>query len=218
MQLEEFTARVLTPDEVRALTPEDVIYVPDFDTRGTGERANVLVEASIPKSSYPEHIRTSNGSEWVTIRDIYGSESGTSIDDIYVADPEGEKKIRFAVAGTNIRLSLMVPGLDEETTRKRVYDALRKEFGNGVVEVWSVKSRPVKALRWDIVEETTEWVPDPEHQPRQGSKRKMVPTRKRGRVVASNVYEGHAQYFVPSDRNVSYVRVAHDIQHDTETI
>ncbi|MFC9432727.1 hypothetical protein [Nocardia sp. NPDC057030] len=143
MSFDVVKVRQLNSDELATLTPDDRIYVTEV---GLGD--TVLVPANL----YPDWPGL--GPDRVGVVSIFGSQTVQSADAVYVADDTGTELPLLRTAGSNLSLSLFFAGMDAEEAQARLYTALRAEFGQGFIEVWNIKSKPVKDTRWDV------YVPD----------------------------------------------------------
>lgn len=176
--------RPLSEDEFEALAVGDEVYIPSSDfQRHTGllERARVVSSGSGAK---------------LRIRTDYNSEYSAGV--VYVPSEDGEEKWLFKDAGTRVSTALFIPGLEEPEAIERLRKALRAEFGGGVVEVWNMRSGPVRDIRWDVYEVRRDLVPvGPK--PKRGS----APTEWREverRLLARGIRDGNERYFMGKEQ------------------
>jgi hypothetical protein len=172
-------------EEVRNLGPNDLIYVQaqDFESR-------VLVPAyrKMRDKAYLDR----ETSPTVHVRSIFGSEFHTSAENnVFVADDLGEEMPVIRSAGTRVSSSVFIPGLDPDVAEERVRKALRAEFGPGVVEVWNMRSGPVRDLRWDVYAIRTSWVSAKGGRKGDGSFQEVE-----RRLLARNIRDGHERYYM----------------------
>ncbi|MGW9067954.1 hypothetical protein ACWGQT_00680 [Streptomyces yangpuensis] len=153
--LEVITARALEPDEIRALGSDDEIYVPDSDFSGP-----ILIPARRKLDTDNDRRFGPDDSPKAAVRTVYHVETHVPFGQIYVADPNGQKMALMGNSGTRMRMTLFVPGMSDDEAQERFRKAMRAEFGPGVVELWSLHTAPVRAVKWDLYEERTEWRSD----------------------------------------------------------
>lgn len=141
---ERITVRPITKAEFNALTHADQVYVQDSEFTTV-----ILVPAR------PVDRLTPFYSGKVELKDAYGSSTYYKPESIYVADPGGDSPDSVDMPlmpsdGRRVTASLYLPGMEDKEIQERVRIALLREFGPGVVELWSLKTQPVRALRWDV--------------------------------------------------------------------
>lgn len=177
--------RQLDKEAIQALTVYDEVLVPSSDFK---EHTGLLERARI--------VRKAEDGGKDRILSAYGSEYST--DSVYVPFADGEEKWLLQDAGSRISASLFFTGLDEAEAVERLRKALRTEFGGGSVEVWNMRSGPVRDLRWDVYEIRTDLVPvGPK------PKRGMASTEWREverRLLARGVRDGHERYFMGKEQ------------------
>lgn len=178
--------RPITLDEARALGPDDVIYVAD-----SGFTLTVLVPAHLRADGVFE---SEGFSPRVGLRTIYGSEGLYALDLVFVADGNGDEALLMATAGTRISSSLFFLGLEEGEAVERLKEVLRKEFGPGVVEVWNLRSTPVRDVLWDVWEVRRELLPAGP-KPKKGKAPTAWQEVER-RLIARGIRDGHQRYFM----------------------
>jgi hypothetical protein len=180
------TVRLLSLGEIEALTADDEVFVPSSDFQ---LQTGLLERARITKQQV-------NNSAKIRVLTAYGSEYSVSA--VYVPSEEGEEKWLLKDAGTRISTALFFTGLDEPEAIERLRKALRDEFGGGVVEVWNMRSGPMRELRWDVYEIRRDLVPvGPKPQ------RGKAPTEWREverRLLAHGVRDGHERYFMGKEQ------------------
>ncbi|GAA1979210.1 hypothetical protein [Kitasatospora viridis] len=216
MQLEEITVRALTDDEIKALTPEDVIYVPDPDFKhdpfkhDSDPNPLILILVEARRAERGEYY-LKQGS--LQVQNIYGVEYWVPATQVFTADPDGQAMPKFSTAGTNLSLALYIPGMSEEEAKTAVFDALRAKFGAGVVQVWNARTRPVKDLRYDVYEEKMVYQPGP------SKKDPGTYVATRVRTVANGVLGGQVQYLRGQNAGTRLVTEIHiPAESVTETI
>ncbi|MCP9209623.1 hypothetical protein [Streptomyces cucumeris] len=177
--------RLLSEDETEALTADDEVLVPSSDFQphtGLLERARIAKERG--------------GRDKVRVLSVYGSEY--SVSTVYVPSEGGEEKWLLKDSGTRISTALFIPDLDEPEAIERLRKALRSEFGGGVVEVWNMRSGPVRDVRWDVYEIRHDLVPvGPK--PQRGKAQTEWREVER-RLIASGVRDGHERYFMGKEQ------------------
>lgn len=190
MQLDTIKVRALTNEEIVALAPEDEILVAD-----SGWTVTVLVPAKVnPKGGY--YLRQ----ETLEVTSIYGSTFWVKFGKVFVADDSGIEMPLVRTAGTRLSSTLFFPGLTEEEAKERLARALTSEFGKGIVQVWNLRSGPVKDVLMDVWEVRNDWVPDPAPTGRRknASRGQVKPVERR--LVHSGILEAHTQHFVGTAR------------------
>jgi hypothetical protein len=193
--------RVLELEEVRNLGPEELIYVQAQDFKSL-----VLVPAY--RKMRDEAYLDRGDNPRVHVRSIFGSEFYASAENgVFEADDLGEEMPVIRSAGTRVSSSVFISGLDPDVAEERVRKALRAEFGPGVVEVWNMRSGPVRDLRWDVYAIRTSWVS--ESRKGEGSFQEVE-----RRVVARNIRDGHERYYMGKEP-VGWQLVTEPHQPDT---
>ncbi|MFD7835645.1 hypothetical protein [Streptomyces sp. NPDC059761] len=155
MEFDSITVRALEPDEIRALSSDDDIYVPDSDFR-----VPILIAARRKVDTDNDLRFGPEDSPKAAVRTIYHMETHVPFGQIYVADPKGQEMAAMGNSGTRMGMTLFIPGMDENETQERFRKAMRAEFGPGVIELWNMRTAPVRAIQWDVYEERTEWRSD----------------------------------------------------------
>jgi hypothetical protein len=182
------TVRLLSEDEIQALSVDDEVFVPSSDFR---PHTNLLERARITASNK----QRSEGDK-VRVQTAYDVEHSAST--LYVPSEDGEEKWLLKDSGTRVSSALFFTGIDEPEAIERLRKALRDEFGSGVVEVWNMRSGPVRDLRWDVYEVRRDLVPvGPKPQ------RGKAPTEWREverRLLARGVRDGHERYFMGKEQ------------------
>lgn len=185
---ETVRVRALELDEIRSLGPDDLIYVQD-----PGFTSRVLVPARRKMDDEAYLDRQSNPS--VHVRSVFGREFYVSANnDVFEQDDLGEEMPVIRSAGTRITSSLFFTGLKEDEALDRLKRALRDEFGPGIVEVWNMRSTPVRDLRWDVYAVRTAWRPKEGSRKGRGQEGSYEVAEKK--LLARNVRDGHEQHFM----------------------
>lgn len=185
---ETIRVRALELDEIRSLGPDDLIYVQEH-----GFASRVLVPAYRKMNDDAYLDRQANPS--VHVRSIFGSEFYVSANsDIFEQDDLGEEMPVIRSAGTRITSSLFFTGLEGGEALERLKRALREEFGPGIVEVWNMRSAPVRDLRWDVYATRTAWHPKEGSRKGRGQEGSYEVVEKK--LLARNVRDGHERYFM----------------------
>lgn len=180
--------RPLSAPEAPAVAPGDLLYIQDSDFTGP------LLTPVHRKAGDESFREGKNGPELLVHPDFGGGEIWVRTGRVFIPHGEGTEMPVMCSAGTRISSSLFLPGLDGEEAMKRFKKAMRAEFGPGVVEVWNLRSGPVRDLRYDVWEVCTGWVAD--EQP--AGRDRKVPGRVREterRLLARGVRDGHQHHF-----------------------
>lgn len=180
LEFDTIKARALTPEEIRALTTEDTVYIAESDFTRT-----VLAAGKITGKG-PRHIKE----ESVEIRTIYGVSCWYAFGEVYTADGKGGEMLALRTAGTRMSSTLFFPGLDAEEAKERLYAAIRSEFGSGFVEEWSLRTGPVRALRWNVYAVKRERVTVAQPDRRKKSTQSRVVETSR-RLLIQGAWDGH---------------------------
>lgn len=172
----------LSPDEIRALTVDDLIYVRDSSFKDT-----VLV---------PAHIlgKRTRESE-IEIQDIYGSTRWWSFDDnVYAEHEDGDPLPLMRTAGARLSSALFFPGITAEEAKERLYKAIRAEFGPGVVQAWNMRTGSVRNIRWNVYAVRRDWVAvQPKDKRKKATSTDTVEISRR--PLAQGVWDGHDAHF-----------------------
>lgn len=180
--------RPLGLERILTLGPNELIYVQDCDFE-----SRVLTPAYRKQDS--DYYLKSGETPRLHVRSIYGSEFFVAAEtDVFEADDEGEEMPVIRTAGSRLSSSLFFTGLDEAEAVERLKKALRTEFGPGIVEVWNLRSSPVRDLRYDIYETRTAWVPKEGSRKGRGQEGSFEVVEKR--LLARGVRDGHQHHFV----------------------
>lgn len=172
----------LRPEEIQDLTVDDLIYVRDSSFKGI-----VLVKAHI----LGQRTRESE----VEIRNIYGSTRWWSFDDnVYVEHEDGDPLPLMRTAGARLSSTLFFPGMEEEEVQERLYQAIRNEFGPGVVQAWSTRTGPVRNVRWNVYAVQRDWIAvQPKDKRKKATSTTTVEISRR--MLAQGVWDGHENHF-----------------------
>lgn len=182
---EKIRVRVLGPDQIRSLGPDDLIYVQEH-----AFTSPVLVPAY--RKMGDDSFLNREDSPKVHVHSVFGSEFYVSADcGVFELDDLGDEMDVLRSSGARISSSVFITGLDPEGAEERVRKALRNEFGPGVVEVWNMRSSPVRDLRWDLYHVRTSWLPTKGSRKKEGSYQEVE-----RRLVARNIRDGHEQYYM----------------------
>lgn len=186
---ETIRVRCLTLEEVHGLSPSELIFVQDPDSTSglltpahpKAEKGNVYLEGTPPR---------------LHVRSIYGSEFWVSAEEgVFEEDDLGEEMPVVRTAGVRISSSVFIGGdISPAEAEQRLKRALRNEFGPGVVEVWNLRSGPVRDLFWDVYEVRSAWVPHEKGAKGKGEKGSFREVERR--LLAQRVRDGHHHYFM----------------------
>lgn len=177
---EMIRVRPLGPDAIRALSTSQLIYVVD-------ERFSpaVLVPAFLrPDGEYYLNNRKPSA----PVRPVYGPEVFADFNSIYIADDDGEEMPVARQAGSRLSSTCFFTGMmDEAELEERFKRALSNEFGPRTVELWNLRSGPVRELYWDVWEVRTGWT--------QGSGGSGEYREVERRLIQRKVRDGHHLLF-----------------------
>ena len=184
--------RALDLEEVRNLGPNDPIYV-----QGTGFSSRALVPAH--RKMQDEAYLDRENKPTVHVHCIFGSDFYVSAEtEVFEEDPLGEEMPVVRSAGARVSSSVFIPGLEPEEAEARLKNALRDEFGSGVVELWNLRSQPTKDLRWDVYEVRIGWVPKEGSRKGRGQEGSFKEVQRK--LLARGVRDGHERYFMSKAR------------------
>lgn len=138
-QFDTIKARALTKEEFNSVTPEDLIYV-----SAGGWSIPILEPGYFTGNEY--YRRTGS----LEVRTIYSSQVWQPLGSVYVADDNGEEFPAIRTSGVRVSSTLYFPDMTEDEARERMYKALRAEFGEGVIEVWNIRSSPIRDVTHDV--------------------------------------------------------------------
>lgn len=181
--------RALDLEEVRHLGPKNLIYVQD-----TGFTSQVLVPAH--RKMKDDAYLGREVKPTVHVRSIFGSDFYVSAETgVFEQDDLGEEMPVIRSVGARVSSSIFILGVDPEEAEERLKNALRAEFGAGVVELWNMRSGPTKDLRWDVYQVKTGWVQ------KEGGRKKGRGQEGSFQVIARQllrrgVRDGHERYFM----------------------
>lgn len=134
-KLDSIRVRSLTGEGIASLGEGDEVFV---DTREFNQ--TVLV---------PGRCTGAPGFKAVGVKTMYGSRGVH--EKVYVADADGDEELPLIrTAGHRATATVFVPDMGEAELQERVKQALRNEFGAGVVELWNLRTSPTRDLRWDV--------------------------------------------------------------------
>lgn len=144
-QFNEIKVRQLSVDEFPEVNLLDLVYVSADD-----EDESVLTAVIVTD---PAGLGTEGG--YAACRTIFGEDQQIHLSSpIYVEDPKGEVVSVIASAGAYIGLGLFFPGMDAKEVQERMFAALRKEFGSGLIQLWDEEALPVANVLYDVYETT----------------------------------------------------------------
>lgn len=185
---EPIRVRALEPDEVRNLGSNNLIFVQDHNF---ADRVLVPAYRMMNDAAYLDR----QSDPMVHVRSIFGSQFHVSAStDVFEQDDLGEEMPVIRSAGTRITSALFFTGLSEDDALERLKRALRNEFGPGVVEVWNMRSAPVRDLRWDVYATRTAWLP--KEGSRKGKSQEGSYEVVEKKLLARGVRDGHERYFM----------------------
>lgn len=146
--MKKIKVRTLDFWEVAQLDKDSVFYVKDPEYH-----SDVLVQA---KKSRPftDHELTAldeleNGVRtrelrMVNIETVFGHQYPVSAERVFVEDREGAEYRLIEAVGTQVSLTFFAPGMEGEAVLERAFNALRKEFGIGVLQVRQYNHRQAR--------------------------------------------------------------------------
>jgi hypothetical protein len=193
MNLEPIRVRRITAADLGSLGSEDPVYVAD-----SGFALPILVDGYIRFGALkvgPDEITAwveEGKTPLIPVRTVYGPEFHQKLDLIFLPDEDGIEMPYLDSAGTWVKPALFIPGVDEHEAIERVKRALRAEFGPGVVELWNIRSGPVRDVRWDVWEVQRKFVLDSTSSRKKPSGSVVETDR---RLVASGIRDGHQNYY-----------------------
>lgn len=141
--------RKLSEEEIRGLDKTSLVYITEDEFEDKEDGRPVLVMGCVTS---PE----ADGG-YVPVMDVFGVGGQRSLKHhgIYVEDDKGEPAFVIREAGSHFDLSLIFPKIAAQEVKDRVFEALRKEFGEGVIGIVQANVRPVSAVKYDVHEQVT---------------------------------------------------------------
>lgn len=143
--MKKIKVRPMTFAEVAELNENSEFHVPHSDREG-----GVLVEAKLHGKLAPREqdvlrqgVPTGRSIPSVSITTKYGVWYSVLASEIYVEDPSGLPVQVMEETGTQVSVTFYAPAMEGPDVLERVHEALRGEFGPGVLQLRTQNHRPV---------------------------------------------------------------------------